>query len=190
MPVDRPADEPVDIGIERGRIVAIDHALAADAEIFDAGGRLTCAGLVETHIHLDKSRIIERCAPPAGREVSPVRSVAPLKRSFTVQDVRMRAERTLRDCIADGTTRMRTQVEVDPAIAMRGFDAVASLIADYRWAIDIAVVIEAHSPEQAIAEISRPVAAFKRGKRTVVWLPAATARTALSSGSSCPNRFA
>ena len=34
-----------------------------------------------------------------------------------------------------------------------------------------AVVIDAQSPEQAVAEISRPVAAFKRGRRTVVWHP-------------------
>src|SRR5215468_5689065 len=34
-----------------------------------------------------------------------------------------------------------TQVEVDPAIGMRGFDAVHSLIADYRWAIDIEICV-------------------------------------------------
>jgi cytosine deaminase len=33
------------------------------------------------------------------------------------------------------------------------------------------VVIDAQSPEQAVAEISRPVAAFKNGRRTVVWHP-------------------
>ena len=33
------------------------------------------------------------------------------------------------------------------------------------------VIIDAQSPEQAVAEISRPVAAFKNGKRTVVWHP-------------------
>jgi cytosine deaminase len=33
------------------------------------------------------------------------------------------------------------------------------------------VVIDAQSPEQAVAEICRPVAAFKNGKQTVVWHP-------------------
>src|SRR6202521_1265504 len=127
---DRPGGDTVDIGVEHGTIVAIEHRLTAQAEIFDAGGRLTCAGLVETHIHLDKSRIIERCAPPAGRDVNPVRSVAPLKDGFTVEDVRRRAERTLTECILHGTTRMRSQVEVDPGIGLRGFEAVQSLIAD------------------------------------------------------------
>jgi cytosine deaminase len=31
------------------------------------------------------------------------------------------------------------------------------------------VVIAAQQPEQAIAEISQPLAVFKNGKRTVVW---------------------
>jgi cytosine deaminase len=31
------------------------------------------------------------------------------------------------------------------------------------------VILDAQSPEQAIAEIARPVAAFKRGRQTVRW---------------------
>ena len=138
---DRPPEELWDIGAAGGKIVAIDRGLAGAADTYDAGGRLACAGLIETHIHLDKSRIIDRCPPEAGREISPMRQVAALKPSLTEEDVRTRAERTLVECILNGTTRMRTQVEVDPAIGMRGFDAVLSLIADYRWAIDIEICV-------------------------------------------------
>jgi len=138
---DRPPAEVLDIGVNGGKIVAIERGLAAAAETYDAGGRLACAGLIETHIHLDKSRIIDRCPPEAAREIGPMRQVAALKPSFTVEDVRTRAERTLVECILNGATRMRTQVEVDPAIGMRGFDAVQSLIADYSWAIDIEICV-------------------------------------------------
>src|SRR2546423_1055912 len=139
---DRPREHPpVDIGIENGRIVAIEAALKATAPTYDAKGRLACAGLVETHIHLDKSRIVERCAPQERRTLSPVLGVTPVKKSMSVEDVRMRAARTLEACIRHGTTRMRTQVEVDPGIGMRGFDAIQSLIADYRWAIDIEMCV-------------------------------------------------
>ncbi|HKM71288.1 MAG TPA: amidohydrolase family protein, partial [Stellaceae bacterium] len=139
----RPAGfpEPIDIGVAHGKIVAIARGLAAASEIYDAGGRLACAGLIETHIHLDKSRIIGRCPPEPGREIYPMRQVAAMKPGFTVEDVRRRAERTLVECILNGTTRMRTQVEVDPAIGMRGFEAVQSLIADYKWAIDIEICV-------------------------------------------------
>ena len=47
-------------------------------------------------------------------------------------------------------------------------------VPDYGFAVggrgDV-VVIDAQTPAQAIAEIAQPVAAFKRGKRTVLWDP-------------------
>ena len=137
---DRP-DEPRDIGIANGRIVAIEPAVAADAPVHDAGGSLACPGLIESHIHLDKSRIIDRCAPQERRSLSPVKGVTPLKPLMSVEGVRTRAAATLEQCILHGATRMRTQVEVDSAIGMRGFEAVQSLIADYKWAIEIEICV-------------------------------------------------
>ena len=137
----RLSDGPWDIGVKHGRIVAIERGLAAEAEVYDARGYLACPGLIETHIHLDKSRIIDRCAPQERSQLSPVKGVTSLKKGMSVEDVRARAERTLEECIKHGTTRMRTQVEVDPGIGMRGFEAVQSLMADYRWAIDIEICV-------------------------------------------------
>ena len=132
---------PLDIGIEAGRIVAIGPAIAADAPVHDAGGRLVCPGLIETHIHLDKARIVDRCASQPRASLSPVKGVMPLKAAMSVEDVRARAAATLEACIKHGTTRMRTQVEVDPGIGMRGFEGVQSLIADYKWAIEIEMCV-------------------------------------------------
>jgi len=169
---DRLSEGPLDIGIERGRIAAVARGLAADAEIYDAKGHLVCPGLIETHIHLDKSRIIDRCAPQERSTLSPVKGVTPLKQSMTVEDVRARAARTLEDCIKHGTTRMRTQVEVDPGIGMRGFEGVQSLIADYRWAIDIEICV---FPQEGL--ISYPgtdallLEGLKRGARVIGGAP-------------------
>jgi cytosine deaminase len=169
---DRPADGPLDIGVDKGRIVAIERGLSAEAKVYDAGGCLACPGLIETHIHLDKSRIIERCAPQSRRDLSPVKGVTPLKPAMSVEDVRTRAERTLEQCIKHGTTRMRTQVEVDPGIGMRGFDGVQSLIADYRWAIDIEICV---FPQEGL--ISYPgtdellVEGLKRGAKVIGGAP-------------------
>src|SRR5947209_4497488 len=135
--IDRLDDGLLDIAVENGRIAAIGRALAADGEGYDAAGRLVCAGLIESHIHLDKSRIADRCPLPDGRRVNPVTMVAPLKPTWTVEDVYQRAEKTLHECLVNGTTRMRTQVEIDPGIGLRGFEAIRSLATDYRWAIDI-----------------------------------------------------
>jgi cytosine deaminase len=167
-----PSDAPVDIGVEDGRIAVIAPALAADGREHDAEGGLACAGLIETHIHLDKSRIIERCPPEETRDVNPVESVAPLKKTFTVEDVRMRAACTLEECILHGATRMRTQVEVDPGIGLRGFDAVASLIADYRWAIDIEICV---FPQEGLTDYPGTdellVEGLKRGAKAVGGAP-------------------
>src|SRR5262249_10529052 len=135
------AGELTDIAIEDGKIVALGPSLAITAPTFDAGGRLACAGLVESHIHLDKSRIIDPCEPPGRRTLSPIIGVAPLKKTMTVEDVHERAQRTLLECIKHGTTRVRTQVEVDPGIGMRGYEAVAALADEYRWAVDVELCV-------------------------------------------------
>ena len=41
---DRSSAELSDIGVGNGRIVAIERRLAADAEVYDAEGRLACPG--------------------------------------------------------------------------------------------------------------------------------------------------
>ncbi len=138
---DRPGAEPFDVGIADGKIAAIGHGLPEGRDSWDAAGRLACAGLIETHIHLDKSRLVDRLPPEPGRRINPMRQIAAIKRDLGVADIRRRAAQTLEECILNGTTRMRTQVEVDPAIGMRGFDAVQSLIADYHWAIDIEICV-------------------------------------------------
>jgi cytosine/creatinine deaminase len=169
---DRDDERPLDIGIAQGRIVAIGPGIAADAPLYDAGGRLACPGLVETHIHLDKSRIIDRCAPQDRRSLSPVKGVTPLKAAMSVEDVRARAAHTLEDCIKHGTTRLRTQVEVDPGIGMRGFEGVQSLIGEYSWAIDIEICV---FPQEGL--ISYPgtdallVEGLKRGAKVLGGAP-------------------
>jgi cytosine deaminase len=55
--------------------------------------------------------------------------------------VHARAAATLEQCILHGATRMRTQVEVDPGIGMRGYDGVEALIDEYKWAIDIEICV-------------------------------------------------
>ncbi|MDD9982633.1 MAG: amidohydrolase, partial [Gammaproteobacteria bacterium] len=57
---------PVDIGIEDGRIAAIEAGLAAEGEQVDVDGRLVSPGFIETHIHLDKSCLLDRCKSVEG----------------------------------------------------------------------------------------------------------------------------
>ncbi|HMK67200.1 MAG TPA: amidohydrolase family protein [Stellaceae bacterium] len=127
-----------DVGISGGRIAAIAPRLGAETrEELDLGGALLCAGLVESHIHLDKSRIIERCALEEGRMAMAVKRVQAAKRDFTVEDVYARARTTLEAAILQGTTRMRNHIEVDPSGGLVGLEAIGLLARDYAWAIDL-----------------------------------------------------
>jgi cytosine deaminase len=170
---DRPSPaEPTDIGVVAGKIIAIGHGLGDAADSYDGQGRLACAGLVETHIHLDKSRLIDRLPPASGRRINPMAQVAAIKKDLTVEDVRRRAAQTLENCIVNGATHMRTQVEVDPAIGMRGFDGVQSLVADYKWAIDIEICV---FPQDGLTNYPGTdellVEALKRGAKAIGGAP-------------------
>ena len=104
----------VDIGFSKGKIAAIEPKLVADSPSYDAQGCLCCGGLVETHIHLDKSRIIDRCTPEPSRDnPNHMRRVQAVKSGFTVEDIYNRAKVTLENCIKQGTTRIRTHAEID-----------------------------------------------------------------------------
>ena len=166
--VGTPHPTPTDIGVAGGRIVAIEPQLSAVAEEYDAEGCLVCGGFVETHIHLDKSAIIDRCEPETGRQANAVPRVAAVKHSFTVEDVYRRAARTLEKCLRHGTTRMRAHLELDAGVELRSFEAIESLRRDYAWAIDIEVCV---FPQEGLTNNPRAdallVEALKRGAKVI-----------------------
>jgi cytosine deaminase len=130
-----------DIGVQDGCIVAVEPALSADAETLDLNGRLVVPGFVESHIHLDKSCILDRCRSEQGTLQEALREVAAAKAAFTVEDIHDRAARTLRKCILQGTTRMRTHVEVDPVVGLKGIEAILPLRQAFAWAIDLTICV-------------------------------------------------
>ena len=131
----------IDVGIAEGRIAAIAPGLPDAARTLDAAGCLLIPGLVETHIHLDKTCILDRCRIREGTVAEAIHETAAAKRSFTSGDVYARARTTLERCILWGTMAMRTHVEVDPGIGMTGFDAIQQLARDYAWAVDLELCV-------------------------------------------------
>jgi cytosine deaminase len=158
----------VDIGIQGTVIAAIAPALEVDAPELNAANCLVTSGLIETHIHLDKTCILDRCRIEEGTVAEAVRETAAAKRSFTVEDVYARGRRTLERCIAQGTMRMRTHVELDPGIGMIGFDAVAQLARDYAWAMDIELCV---FPQEGLTNYPGTeellIEGLRRGARTI-----------------------
>lgn len=141
LPHAQHGDPLLDIGIEAGRIVALEAGLSGDADTRDLGGRLTCAGLIESHIHLDKACVLDRTAPEPGRLADTIRRTSEVKHGFTAEDVHARACRVLERAVTQGTTRMRTHVELDPIVGLRGLRGVQQAIADWKWAIDVEICV-------------------------------------------------
>ncbi len=160
--------EPLDIGVSGGKIVEIGKSLSPGERDYDAQGRIVVPGFVETHIHLDKSCILHRCSSKRGDLEEAIGEVARLKSDFTEQDVYERAMRTLRKCVINGTTRMRTHVEVDPVVGLRGVEGVKAAIKDFAWAIDVHMCV---FPQEGL--LNNPgtdelmVAALKDGAKSV-----------------------
>jgi cytosine/creatinine deaminase len=134
-------DRLVDIGVSDGRVAAIEPTLPAGGPEQPIDGCLISPGFVETHIHLDKSRISDRCNIVVGTLQEAIAETARAKRDFTEDDIIARARRTLEQAILNGTMHMRTHVEVDPRVGMRGFHAISRLKRDYAWALDLQVCV-------------------------------------------------
>ncbi|MGZ3340046.1 MAG: amidohydrolase family protein [Reyranella sp.] len=166
----KPGEPSTDIGVKDGRIAAIAPRLAGGAgEQVQGGGRLVSAGFVETHIHLDKSCILARCDCETKRFPHlAMERVSAVKHTFTVEDVTERAAGTIEKCIGHGATSMRTHVEVDPKVGLRGLEGVKALIDRYRWAIDLEICV---MPQEGL--LNNPgtdalmVAALKAGATVV-----------------------
>jgi cytosine deaminase len=129
------------IGIRDRQIAAVAPTLDASGPGLDAEGLFVLPGFVESHLHLDKSRIADRCVVGNGSIDEAMAATRKAKADFTVEDIYERARATLEQSVLHGTTRVRTHVEVDPLVGLRGFEALTTLAAAYRWAADLEICV-------------------------------------------------
>jgi cytosine/creatinine deaminase len=141
----------VDIGIAGGRISAIARDLGTPELGIDLHGKLVVPGFVETHIHLDKACILDRVDTRDGTLHEAIAQVAKAKRTFTEDDVFARASIALEKAIVNGTTHLRTHVEVDPGIGLRGFAGVKRVAAAYEWAVDLEICV---FPQEGLTDVA------------------------------------
>lgn len=127
--------------VENGYFVDGFSPNASHWEILDLHGQLIMPGLIETHIHLDKACIMQRCHLQEGTLAEAVAQTRAAKAEFTEDDVYQRGAQVLDKAIVQGTTHMRTHVELDPQIGLIGFNAIRRLQADYAWAISLEICV-------------------------------------------------
>jgi len=128
----------VDLGTLAGTIAEIGSLAGRPARRgVDCGGRVLTPGLVDAHIHLDKALLSERAPSIDGTVAEALRVTAEAKRAFTVDDIRSRARRVLDAAVRAGTTAMRSHVEIDPIVGLKGLEALLALKREYAPAIDL-----------------------------------------------------
>jgi len=132
-----------DVQIHDGAITAIGPNLMAssNATVIDGGDRLLFPGFVDAHTHMDKTLL------GLGwyrNEVGPlltdkIENERRLRRERAI-DSHQQSTRHARLAIATGTTHIRTFVDIDTEVELRGFEGVMQTRDDFRDALDIQVV--------------------------------------------------
>ena len=145
----------VDISIKNAHIQSIDVSVDSDSDsdsakvqspimndsetIYDAKGNFVCAGFYESHIHLDKACILDRCSMEQGDLEEAVNETGKAKEVFTEEDVFERASTVIEMAIKKGTVGLRTFVETDAKTQLRSFNAIKRVQQKYAFAIDIEI---------------------------------------------------
>ena len=139
-------DTLTDLGVEHGRIVAVDDGAAA-AEVLDLAGRLVTPPLVEPHVHLDAVLTVGQPRPNvSGSLFEGIAVWAQRAADLTQEDVQSRVRQVLRWQLACGVQHVRSHVDVcDPQL--RALRALVDLREEVRGLIDLQLVA---FPQQGI----------------------------------------
>jgi len=132
--------ELCELRIENGYFVS-DFSTGQTPASLDLQSQLVLPGLLETHIHLDKACIMSRCQLQHGTLAEAVEQTRQAKAAFSEDDVYQRGAQVLEQAILQGTTHMRTHVEIDPQIGLTGLHAILRLRQDYAWAISLQICV-------------------------------------------------
>jgi len=133
-----------DIRVSGGRIAAIVEAGAAprDGEQrIDLSGALLVPGMVDGHIHLDKTFVGLPFQPHrAGDTVAErIAREKELRRELRYP-VEERAKRLIRQVVAHGTTALRSHVDIDTEVGLSGLHALLRAREAARDLVDIQIV--------------------------------------------------
>lgn len=133
---------PADIGLAGGRIARLGAAGTLEgAEILRLDGALAIPGLVDGHIHLDKTWLGLPWRPHRpDRSVAGRIAAEKAERSAIAEPMARRARRLVEQVVAHGTTALRTHVDVDAGVGLAGLDALLALRAEVAHLCDIQIV--------------------------------------------------
>lgn len=130
----------LDIGMRAGAITALApaHTLSLAVESLDAGGNVLLPGLVDAHVHLDKTYAPMPNVSGTLREAVDVWQANRI--NLTKADARVRAARAIEQAIANGATAMRTHVNTLDPMDLPLVEAILELREVYRDALTLQLV--------------------------------------------------
>lgn len=132
--------EILDILLSNGKIAAIGKNLPYEGVGYDAKGGVAISGFIDCHMHLDKCLLNERAPYIEGTGAEKGAFTRNQKADFTVADITQRAETMILRAIHRGTLAIRTNVDVDAIVELKGIQALLSLKEKYQHQITIQVV--------------------------------------------------
>lgn len=136
--------DAVDLHFANGQITTVSPAAPAspsDADGIDGRGLLALPGLVNTHAHVDKSwwgHPWESYGGEGGTE-GRIRHERDRRDALGIPSVEI-TSRVLAELVRHGTTAVRTHVDVDPGIGVRGIEAVREAASAYGGALRLELV--------------------------------------------------
>ena len=139
-----PDGKRADVHIDGDRVAAFAEAGAQSqpgAERIDIGGALLTPGMVDGHIHLDKTLLGLPFQPhrPGDTVAERIAREKELRREtrYSVED---RARRLIGQVVAYGTTALRSHVDIDSEVGLSGLHALLRVREASRALIDIQIV--------------------------------------------------
>ena len=138
-----------EIGVEDGRIAAIDRTVEGSADTgIDAGGNLAAPTYVNGHVHLDKCNLGDVMRPNLTNSFQECLEITwEHKRTYTVDDIVERASRAIEEGILHGTTVFRVFADVDSIGGLRPLEGIIALREKYAGIVEIETV---DFPQEAI----------------------------------------
>lgn len=128
--------------IEKDKIVSVEQEGSYDAkQVVDAQGKLTVPAFIDPHIHLDKTLITDVVRPNvSGTLKEAIEIIWEKKKTYINQDIVDRAGSIIKMALSNGTTRLRTHVDVDTIGGLKPLWGLMETREKYSSLMDIQIV--------------------------------------------------
>src|SRR5437868_8427724 len=137
-----------DVVVEGERLAAIGpDASVGVATVVRCEGKLVLPAFIDGHVHLDKVLIRDELPEHDGTLAAAIRSTQDRKRRYTLDDVRRRARAVIEESVRQGTTRLRSHVDID---TIGGLVPLNGVMAAARDCADLADVQTIAFPQEGL----------------------------------------